>query len=148
MNFAQIEFNSSMRLKFKPGRMIIKETNTRKKAINKLFSGLFCSRLCVFRQRAVCQKLHFLFNLQKRTMSSFLWSSQQVYRFCFSLQESYFKPLSYFFPPLIYRSYQAILTFFLFLKTSMFSQHEPLKYQGRHSAKNNNCVRKNELFML
>ena len=49
MNFEQIEFNSSMRLKFKPGRMIIKETNTRKKAINKLFSGLFSSRLCVFR---------------------------------------------------------------------------------------------------
>ena len=33
MNCAQIVFNSSMRLKFTPGRMIIKETNTRKKAI-------------------------------------------------------------------------------------------------------------------
>lgn len=70
--------------------------------------------------------------------------------FYFSLQESYFKPFSYFPPPPPFNLSKLLGNphLFLFLKTSMFSQHEPLKYQGHHSAKNNNCVRKNELFML
>ena len=84
-----------------------------------------------------------------KTDNEFLSLEQSVgLPFSISVFKSRILSHSRIFPPFNLSKLLGNPHLFLFLKTSMFSQHEPLKYQGHHSAKNNNCVRKNELFML
>ena len=93
-------------------------------------------------------KVTFSFQLAK-TDNEFLSLEQSVgLPFSISVFKSRILSHSRIFPPFNLSKLLGNPHLFLFLKTSMFSQHEPLKYQGHHSAKNNNCVRKNELFML